>query len=292
VTRVEGARRLAAAAAERIDLVVDRLRALPGVSTATRVLARYSEAGGGVMARGLAFAFLFAIMPALLFISSLAALLLGNPGMRDQILAALAEQFPPLAPVLAASVEAAFSAAPTVSLVSLLVLLWSASGLVRALDVVLGLVFRESAASGGPVRLVVLVLAAGAAALGVTLVVVAVSVSGPLGDLIGIGGVTRLAAIATLTCLLMAAYRFLPRTSPSWRSVVPPGVAAGLVISVLTAGFAVLSPLLLGSTKVFGALAVTFLGIVWLGFATDAFLVGAAWVAVRADDERAAGVAP
>jgi membrane protein len=292
VPRGEAARRLVATAAVRIDRVVERLRELPGVSTATLVVTRYSEAGGGVLAGGLAFAFLFAIMPALLLISSLAAFLLGNPSMRDRILAALAEQFPPLAPVLDASLAAAVSAAPAVSLVSLLVLLWSASGLVRALDVALGLIFREQTVGGGPLRLVILVLAAGAAALGVTFVVVAVSVSGPVGDLVGIGIATRFAAIATLICLLMVTYRYLPRTRPGWSSAVLPGVVAGLAIAVLMAGFAMLSPLLLGSTKVFGALAVTFLGIVWLGLATDAFLLGAAWVAVRADDERGESVAP
>jgi membrane protein len=283
-----GVRARADALAGRLGALVARVKALPGVETAYRAFVRYNEAGGGVLARGLAFAILFALMPAILLVSSLAAILLGDPSIREAILAALARQFPPLAPILSASVSSAVAVAPTTSILSLVILLWSASGMVRALDVAIGLVFREQAIPRSPLRTVGLVLSIGGGLLVVTVLAVLATFSGPVGELVGIGISTRFAALGGLFAVVLSAYHFLPRARPAWRVSAVPAVAASLGLGVLSAGFGVLSPVLVGSVQVFGALAVVFLGIVWLGFSTDVFLFGAAWTAVRAEDAAAA----
>ena len=58
---------------------------------------------------------------------------------------------------------------------------------------------------------------------------------------------------------------------------------AGIGASLLTGAFTFLGPLLFGAADFYGAFAGIFLGLVWLSYVTQLFLVGAAWVAVRAD---------
>ncbi len=65
-----------------------------------------------------------------------------------------------------------------------------------------------------PLRLVVLALAVGAAALAVTGVAVVSTLSGPIGDLIGIGATTRVAAVAIWAIPVILVYRYLPVVAP------------------------------------------------------------------------------
>jgi uncharacterized BrkB/YihY/UPF0761 family membrane protein len=64
--------------------------------------------------------------------------------------------------------------------------------------------------------------------------------------------------------------------------------------SLLTGAFSLVSPLLFGSADLYGALAGIFLGLLWLSYLSQLFLVGAAWVAIRAEarSTRAAIVDP
>ncbi len=221
--------------------------------------------------------------------ASIAGLFIGDPATRERVAAVLAAQFPPLEPVLGKALDTALSAAPTVSVVGVVVLLWSASGIVRALDAALAQVYQSPASSRGPLRLVVLVLAAGLGSVAIAVVVIAATLTGPIGDLIGLGAGQRMLPLLALGTLVTVTYRFLPNPRPSWRAVILPGIATTIAISVLTGAFALVGPIVFGSVDLYGAFAVLFLGIVWLGFSTDLFMIGSAWAAVRAEDERALG---
>ena len=279
-------RRLGGEVARRVSAALARVAAIPPVAVGLRTFVRYNEAGGGLVARGLAFAILFALVPALLLVTSLLGVVVSDSATRDRIAAGLAAQFPPLASVLQDALDAALRAAPTVSIVSFAVLVWSASGMVRSLDLAISLVFREQAVPRSPLRLVVLVVAAGGAAVLVAFVLAAATVSGPLGDLVGFGVGARSSPVIVLAATIFAAYRFLPLSPPGWRAALLPAVAAALAISALTGIFAVIGPLVFSSAQFYGAVGVVFLGIVWLGFATDCFLLGAAWVAIRVEAGR------
>ena len=71
--------------------------ALPPVRWLQPIMDDYTEAGGGLLASGLAFNSLFAILPAILLLVSILGLLLQDPAALDEVIRALSNQFPPLA---------------------------------------------------------------------------------------------------------------------------------------------------------------------------------------------------
>jgi membrane protein len=247
---------------------------VPRIAMAHRVFNRYSAASGPLLARGLAFTALFMLVPALLLIASIAGLVGGNLETHARIVAFLTAQFPPLADLLRRALDTALAHAGAFSLIGVAVLAWSASALVRDLDRAFGIIFRDSGTGRTMIRTVGEVL------------IVAVAVIG-LGQL-------RLTAVLPLVAVFALAFRFLPRPRPrpGWRDAIVPAAWVGLGASVLTGVFTLVSPVLFGSADLYGALAGIFLGLVWLSYVTQLFLVGAAWVAVRADERSARTTVP
>ena len=261
---------------------------------ANRVWDRYGASSGSLLARGLAFTALFTLVPALLLIASVAALVVSDPETRARIVTFLVAQFPPLADVLGDALDAAQANAGAFSLVGAAVLVWSASGLVRDLDSAFDIIFREAGevrtVLRTVLRMVLEVLVVAAAVVGLGLIVVLAAVPGPLSELLGLARL-RPAAVLPLVAAFALAFRFLPRSRPVWRDAIVPAAWVGLAASVLTVAFTLAGPVLFGSANLYGAFAGIFVGLVWLSYVTQLFLVGAAWVAVRADDRLArAGV--
>jgi membrane protein len=274
----------------RIEPLVAAVLGVPRIVMAHRVWDRYGASRGPLLARGLAFTALFTLVPALLLIASIAALVVSDPETRARIVAFLVAQFPPLADVLSGALDAALANAGAFSLIGAAVLVWSASGLVRDLDGAFDIIFRETGKVRTVLRTVlrtiVEVLVVAAAVVGLGLIVVLAMVPGPLAELLGLARV-RLAAVLPLVAVFALAFRFLPRSRPGWRDAIVPAAWVGLGAYALTAAFTLAGPVLFNSADLYGAFAGIFVGLVWLSYVTQLFLVGAAWVAVRADDRSA-----
>jgi membrane protein len=274
----------------RVGSLVERFGApllgVPRIAMAHRVWNRYGAASGPLLARGLAFTALFTLVPALVLIASIAGLFVGDPATRAQIATFLAAQFPPLADVLGTALDSALAHAGAFSVVGAVILAWSASGLVRDLDGAFGLLFREAGIGRTVLRTAAEVLGVAIAMVGLGVVVVLATIPGPLSELVGLARL-RLTAVLPLAAVFALGFRFLPRSRPHWRDAIVPGAWVGLGASVLTATFALAGPVLFGSADLYGAFAGIFLGLVWLSSVTQLFLVGAAWVAVRADERSA-----
>ena len=281
------ARRIAA----RVEPLVAALLGVPRIAMAHRVWNRYGAASGPLLARGLAFTALFTLVPALLLIASIAGLIVGDPETRARIVAFLAAQFPPLADVLSGALDTAQAHAGAFSLISATVLAWSASGLVRDLDGAFGILFREAGNGRTVLRTVGEVLVVAVAVVGLGVIVVVATLPGPLSELLGLARL-RLTAVLPVAVAFALAFRFLPRSRPGWRDAIVPAAWVGLAASVLTGAFSLAAPLLFGSADLYGAFAGIFLGMVWLSYVTQLFLVGAAWVAVRADERSVRAGAP
>lgn len=266
-----------------VERAAAALLGVPRIAMAHRVWNRYGAASGPVLARGLAFTSLFALVPALVLIASIAGLFVGDPATRAQIAAFLAAQFPPLADVLGSALDSALAHAGAFSVVGAVILAWSASGLVRDLDGAFGLLFRETGIGRSVVRTAAEVLGVAIAMVGLGVVVVLATVPGPLSELVGLARL-RVTAVLPLVAVFALAFRFLPRSRPFWRDAIVPGAWVGLGASALTATFAFAGPILFGSADLYGAFAGIFLGLLWLSSITQLFLLGAAWVAVRADE--------
>jgi membrane protein len=274
----------------RVEPIVAAILGVPRIAMAHRVWDRYSASSGPLLARGLAYTTLFTLVPALLLIASVAGLLVADPATRVRIAGYLAAQFPPLKDVLNGALDTALAHAGAFSLISGAVLAWSASGLVRDLDDALGILFREAGIARSLLRTGGEVLVVAIAVVGIGLTVALATIPGPLSELSGLGRL-RVTAVLPLVVAFGLAFRFLPRSRPGWRDAIVPAVWVGLASSALTGAFSVVAPVLFGSAELYGAFAGIFVGLVWLSYVTQLFLVGAAWVAVRAD-ERSPGARP
>ncbi len=250
---------------------------------AHRVWSRYNAARGPLLARGLAFTTLFMLVPALLLIASIAGLVGGNLETRARIVEFLVAQFPPLADLLKRALDTALAHAGAFSLIGAAVLAWSASALVRDLDRAFGMIFREAASGRTMLRMVGEVVVVAVAVVGLGLIVVLATVPGPISRVLGLAQL-RVTAVLPLVAVFVLAFRFLPRTRPGWRDAIVPAAWVGLGASVLTGAFSLASPVLFGSADLYGTLAGIFLGLVWLMYVAQLFLVGAAWVSLRIED--------
>jgi membrane protein len=277
-----------------VEPIVARVLGVPRIAMAHRVYLRYAAASSPVLARGLAFSALFALVPALLVVISIAGLFVRDAALRDQIVAIVADQVPPLAPFIEEALTNAGNLAATTGLVGIVLLAWSASGVVRAVDGAFRVVFEDDGEGRGPIRDVVALVAVAGGTLGAALVVVVLVLPGPISDAVGVPGPILRTGLSVLgvVALIGLSYRFVPRPRPPWRALVLPTLLVALAILLLTSLFTMLGPLLFGSAELYGAFGALLLGLIWLGNVTQLLLLGAAWVAERDHRARAPGVEP
>jgi membrane protein len=267
----------------RVEPLVAQVLGVPRIAMANTVYARFSSSSGPILARGLAFVALFAVVPAVIVILSIVGVFVSDPAVRAEIVTILTSQFPSLAPVLDEALASFSDLAPTTGLIGLALLVWSASSLVRAVDGSFRIIFGDDGVGRTPIRDVVAVLAMAAGIFGVAVILVIVTLPGFLGEALGTPGPLARFATSFLGAagLVALAFKFVPRPRPSWRALGLPAAATGLVIGLMSELFAILAPLLFGSAQLYGAFGTLFLGLVWLGNITQIFLLGAAWVAER-----------
>jgi membrane protein len=267
--------------------IIARVLGVPRIGMAHAVYSRYAASSGPVLARGLAFVALFALVPALLAVLSIVGLFVKDPALQAQIVAIVGEALPPLEPLIEEALQSFSGLAATTGLVSVVLLLWSASGLVRALDGAFRVIFEDSGEGRTPIRDVIAVIAVAIGVFAGAAILVMLTLPGALGSVIGSPGPTAnsLASLVGWTALTALAYRFVPRPRPGWRMLALPAVVTGIGIFLLTALFGFLGPLLFGSAQLYGAFGALFLGLIWLGTVTQILLLGASWVAER--DRRA-----
>lgn len=257
-----------------------------------RVLDRFNAAGGGLLAGGLAYAALFAIVPGLLLMAGVVGLLFADPAERAKAVAVVVGVLPPLRDVIEAVLAEATRSAAPVSIVGAVVLVWGTSRFVVAFEDALARVMGGDRRRG----LVTSNLAALAAVvLMIVAIVLSTLLSGALafldagaqtGALRVLGSVLVLALgifpIVITVGATMLVYRIVPIPSPPWRAIIVPGVAAGLALTLLATIFVFVAPRLIGAAAFIGALATAFAALLWLGLSFQALLFGAAWVRDRA----------
>jgi YihY family inner membrane protein len=274
--------RIAARAIAIIEPIVARVLGVPRIAMAHAVYLRYAASSGPVLARGLAFVALFALVPALLVILSIAGFFVADPAVRAEIAAILGDQFPPLAPLIDEALKSFSSFAPTTGIIGVALLVWSASGLVRALDGAFRVLFEDDGVGRTPIRDVVAVASVAGGTFAAALLLVVVTLPGLIGDRLGASPLaTSIMSFLTITGLAGLAYEFVPRPRPPLRLLAVPAIMVGITIFLLTSLYAFLGPLLFGSAQLYGAFGALFLGLIWLGNVTELLLLGAAWVAER-----------
>lgn len=289
--RTDGLGRRAVAFRARIEPRIVALAGRPRIARVRAVSKVYGSAGGAVMAGGLAYQALFAVIPAVLLAVSALGFVVQDPPSRDGIVEALGRLVPPLRPLLAASVASLAQRAGPASLLGLAALVWGAGRFYDALDDGFARIFEGGSRRGAIRRRVRAVVAVGAL---IGAVVVALAVGAAVSflteavagapmvvgrvflQLVGSAG-----AMAAPFAALVLVYRGMPLLRPAWRSIIGPAAAVAFGWGILTSFFTYLAPRLVGDTALYGTIAVLFLMLAWLSLLAQLLFVGACWVKVR-----------
>lgn len=286
--------RVAARGIAVVEPLVARVLGVPRIAMANAVYTRFASSSGPILARGMAFVALFAVVPAVIVILSIVGVFVSDPAVRAEIVALLTEQIPSMAPVLDEALASFSGMAPTTGLVGLGLLVWSASSLVRAVDGAFRVIFRDSGEGRTPIRDVVSVLAVAAGAFAAAIILILVTLPDFVDEAFGLPGrlVRTVTSLAGVMGVLALAFAFVPRPRPTLQALWLPAVATGLAVYLLSELFVFLGPLLFGSAELYGAFGALFLGLVWLGNVTQVILFGAAWVAERDHRRRRTEASP
>lgn len=276
--------------------VATRLIGLPRVATARRVLDRFSAVDGGLLAAGIAYNAVLALIPIGLLATGLAGIVLTDARSRAELVASIAGFLPPLAGVVDEVVGGLSLASPSVSLVGLVLAAWGTSRLFASLESGIGLMDL-----GGPRRslvrrtarrvasIAVLAVMLLAALLAAPVLALAVELSGSSG---GVRPVldALLAVIppALAAGALVAVYRLIPVRRPAWRQIGVPALSGALALVVITRLFVFVTPRVFGANLVYGTLGAILVGLAWLDLVFTVVLIGAAWVRERETSDVAA----
>lgn len=276
-----------------------RVAGAVGSSTLRRVYVRYDAAGGPLLASGLAYNALFAIVPAVVLAIGVSGALLGSDADRGSFVAVAGRAFPPLLELLGPVTAELENLSASITILGLLGFAWGASRFTIALEGAVALVFGGTVRRGGlqtqlfafaSVGLLVAVVVASAILAGVASIVEGAT-TGPAGVFFSplLSVALSLAGPAVALVGLAAVYRYVPPGKPAWGDVLVPAAVIGLVLALATRLFVIIAPRLVGAAAVFGSLAAVFVALAWFGATFQALLVGAAWVGDRAERRRSAG---
>lgn len=255
------------------------------------VLDRYSDAGGNLLAGGLAFSALFALVPGLLLAAGVAGLLIGDAERRAEVLAEIVRYLPPLRDLLTNGLDELAAGAVAVSLVGGIGLLWGASRFYVSLEAAFARIFTEAPRRSLVVRNAWGFVSVFAFLIAVLVAIVASGVASFLAESVLSGPdvadtglwrfISPIAAAVPTAIAVMLVYWAVPSRHPRWGSVALPAIVVGLSLAILTQAFVYVAPRLVGVAFVFGGLAAVFVALAWMSLAFQTLLIGAAWVAVR-----------
>jgi YihY family inner membrane protein len=266
---------------------LERFLAQRQVRLVRGVLGAYASAGGGLLAAGLAYAALFALIPGILLILGIAGLILGEGDVHDAFVATVVAVVPPLAALLEPALDDLASTAGSITIVGAIGLAWGASRFYEAFESALARVFGGTSHRGFVVKtaLGLLTIAVLGAAFGLMaalaglrafLEAAAGSTLPPLAGLAGL--LIDLAGPAATYAAISLVFRMVPPRRPAWRAIAVPALLVTVALVVLARLFVFLAPRLIGVAAVLGTLATVFAALAWLGLAFQAVLFAAAWV--------------
>jgi membrane protein len=275
----------------RLRAAADRALEWAPVRTARRVLDAYGAAGGGLLAGGLTYSALFALLPSLLLLTGVLGFIVDDPERRIAIVRGIGNTLPPLQGLVSASLDQITENAAGFGTVGLITLAWGASHFYGSLDDAFARIFHDEVRRGFFVRtlrgvlsvvLLVTVFIAALVLTGIASYLAAETASRFGGDSQGfwqfaspaLAGVVFVVATATI-------YRLVPARPTPWRAVGPPAVVAGLALTLLTQLFSYVAPRLIGIGSVYVTFVAIFAAMVWLSTGFQILLIGAAWARDR-----------
>jgi membrane protein len=274
--------------------IAARVGGVPAVRMLAAVLETYDHAGGGLVAGGLAYSALIALLPGLLLVLSVFGLVVTDPAIQSQLVDAISTAVPPLADFAETALTQVSAGAVPGGIIAVIGLVWASSRFYSALDYAIARIFRTAKTRNEIVRSVrgvVLVLLLVALPI---VVVFAGTIVQALLDLIPDretrGGLrdlvlqlaTPVGAFALFVVATVMVYALVPSEhvpSSAWRR---PALVVGLLLALFTQVFAIIAPLMTRISALYGALVAVFALLAWLSIGFNILLIGAAWTRVRA----------
>jgi membrane protein len=275
------------------ERMIGRIGGLPAVARLSEVLTVFDRGGGGLVAAGLAYAALLALLPGLLLGLSVVGIVVTDPANQEKIVEMIGTAVPPLEPVARAALAQVSAGAVSTGIIAVIGLLWASSRFYAAIDTAFSHIFHRAPRRNPivqsirglvltlilvimPVMLLltgsiitwVLDLAPGTELQWATRAIV--DAASPTGSLI-------LFTVTTALC-----YRFVPPEHVPWRSLLLPAIGVGLVLAVFTQIYTFIAPRMVGWAALYGAFVAAFALLAWLSIGFNVLLFGAAWTEVRA----------
>ena len=276
------------------DGIAARLGGVPAVRVLAAVFDTYDQAGGGLVAGGLANSALIALLPGLLLVLSVFGLVVTDPAIQEQLVDAISTAFPPLEEFAETALTQVSAGAVPSGIIAVIGLVWASSRFYSALDYAIAKIFRQAKQRNEIVRTVRGVLLTLLLVAFPIFVVFAGTIVQALIDLIPDvntrGGIAQLLVrlavpVGTFALFVVATvmvYRNVPaETVPAiaWRR---PALVVGLLLALFTQLFALIAPLMTRISALYGAIVAVFALLIWLSIGFNMLLIGAAWTRVRA----------
>jgi membrane protein len=221
--------------------------------TATTSLGRYTTNRNPQIAAAISYHVLFAVVPLFVFLGTIFGLLLRDDERRQEVTEQLVDRFP-LSPEAGVDIERILAEIPTplsvIGVLSILALLWSASGMMSSVRVGLTAVFDGG--QGRPFfhsKLVDVVLILSLACLFVGLLALTIAInaierwSETVAGGLGAAGLDRGSILAVLLPpvltfgALLLLYRLVPRTRLRFRDLAVGALAAAIASEAIRIGF-------------------------------------------------------
>lgn len=273
------------------DRIAGRVLAIPPIATARLVMQVYGDAGGGLIASGLAYAGLFAILAAILFAIGVLGYVVREPERLAAIVQQVASQVPPLSDLVRTGLERMAESATPFSILGLLGLAWGASRFYGALDDAFARIYRDEPARGFLARairgvvliivlLIVLIGAVASASVSSFVETFVRQDSSPVAFVVW-RGVPAVLGVGIFVAAVAAVLRWVPPRPPSWRAAWLPSVVVAIVLWLFTTLFVLVEARLVGALEVFSGFAFVLATMIWLSTGFQALLIGASWTRVR-----------
>jgi membrane protein len=271
---------------QRLEPIAAKLLGDRRVIRGRAVMERFGRYSGGLLAAGIAFNTLFALIPLAIFASGVIGIVVSDPSMQESITEFLTGLAPPLASFLDEAIGDLASASAGLTIIGLVGAAWGATRLYSSVELGIQAMFGDVKARS----IVAKTVRRAAFILVVAALVVAAILAATLGSFVASrGGLLGLAQSLALLLLpyalgvltLLVVYRVVPPIRPPLAAALPPALGAGLAIVGITQLFAVIAPRLVGTNPFYGTLGTVFVSLAWLNLLATILLVGAAWVRVR-----------
>ncbi len=276
---------------DAVSRTLERVLGYAPVAMGRRVMDRYGAAGGGLIAGGLTYSALFALLPALLLLTGILGVLVDDVDRRRAIVESIGESLPPLRGFLSASLEQITEGAAGAGTVGLVGLAWGASRFYGSLDDAFARVFDGARRRGfvaqtvrglASVLLLISVFLVALILTGIASFLAEQTASRFASDTRTFWGVlTPILTLVVFVAGMAVIYRVVPARHIPWRSIVLPAVLVGAALTALTQLFSYIAPRLIGAAAVFGAFVAIFAAMIWLSFGFQLMLLGAAWLRER-----------